>query len=157
MKTLDEIIKQEPVFVNDWSHKVDVIGDFENIYMTNKEYEATEPPPNFSEDYWLKKKAKMDVALEKYKDINILLASYNQANYTGHAWVLFEHNGKLYEVDASHCSCYGVEGQWNPEEVMLEELEHRLLKGTFGEDDYSENKFKWELCVFLGVEFKKNA
>lgn len=156
MKKLKEIINQEPVFMNDWSHKVDVIGDFENIYMTNAEYTATEPPyPNTFR--WLEDKKKMSEAIERYRNVNILFASYGEDNYTGDAWVLFEQDGKLYEVNGSHCSCHGLEGQWEPEEVMLEELENRLLKGTFGEDDWSGNNFKERLCDFVGVEFRKNA
>lgn len=156
MKNFDEIVKQKPVFINDWSHKNDVIGDFEDIYMTNEEYEATESPYG-NVSYWLEKKAKMTDAIERYKEINILFASYGQANYSGDAWVLFEKDGKLFEVNGGHCSCYGLEGQWDEkEEVLLEELENRLLKGSFGEDDWSDNNFKQELCSFLGVEFRKN-
>ncbi|AHJ87148.1 hypothetical protein BCP8-2_110 [Bacillus phage BCP8-2] len=36
-------------------------------------------------------------------------------------------------------------------------MEHRLLEGTFGEDNYSDNNFKEELCKFLDVEFKINS
>ncbi|MDQ0174418.1 hypothetical protein [Bacillus chungangensis] len=155
IKSLEEIINQEPVFINEWTHKIDVIGDFECIYMTKAEYEATESPhPN--ESYWLKNKDKMRRAIEKYREVNILFASYGQDNYTGDAWVLFEKEGKLFEVNGSHCSCYGLEDQWFPEEVILEELENRLLNGTFGEDKWSGNTFKEELCKFLGVEFVEN-
>ena len=150
MKTLVEIIKQEPIFLNIWSHKIDVIGDFEDVSMTYKEYTATESPYG-NKSYWLEKKAQMDKVIEKYKDINILFASYGNDNYSGDAWVLFEQEGILYEVSGSHCSCYGLEGQWEPEPVSLKELEHRLLNGTFGIDDWSDNNFKQELCEFLGV------
>jgi len=44
-----------------------------------------------------------------------------------------------------------------PEEVVLAEIENRLLKGSFGEDDWSENNFKEELCEFLDVQFIKNS
>lgn len=155
MKSFDEIIKQDPVFMNDWNHKIDVIGDFEDIYLTRKEYEATESPYR-NESYWLEKKAKMKDTIERYKAINMLFASYGCANYSGDAWVLFEQDGKLYEVNGGHCSCYGLEGQWEPEEVELNELQNRLVKGTFGEDDYAENVFKEKLCEFLGIEFKRN-
>lgn len=47
---------------------------------------------------------------------------------------------------------HGLEDQWEPEEVTLNVLEHRLLNGTFGEPDFKE-----ELCDFLGVEFKLNS
>lgn len=158
MKTFEEIIRQEPKYINDWkeSGRIGLIGDFEDIYIDQKEYEAEESPYS-NVSYWLEKKELMKNALEKWKNINILFASYGQANYSGDAQVLFEQNGKLYEVNGGHCSCYGLEGQWNPEEVDLKELEHRLINGTFGEDDYSDNNFKEELCNFLGVEFKYNT
>lgn len=137
MKTIEEIINQEPVFLNDFTNKEDVLQ-------------------NFAGDRWEYDDVKEKDFIEQYKDINILFASYGCANYEGDAWVLYEKDGKLHEINGGHCSCYGLEGQWEPEEVSLEELEHRLLEGTFGEDDWSDNNFKEELCKFLGVEFKKN-
>ena len=59
----------------------------------------------------------------------VLYACYEQEDYQGSAFVLYCENGKLYEVHGSHCSCNGLEGQWSPEEVTLEELLHRLKKG----------------------------
>lgn len=85
------------------------------------------------------------------EDYNILFASYGQDNYTGDAWVLFENKGKLYEVHGSHCSCFGLENQWDAEEVVLKELKNRLLNGMFGIDDWSGNEFHNELKEFLGL------
>jgi len=74
---------------------------------------------------------------------NILVASYTQACYEGDAFVLFERGGRLYEVHGSHCSCYGLEGQWKPEEVEADVLRARLTKGTYGEEnDVKEHVFK---------------
>ncbi|ASA22615.1 hypothetical protein [Paenibacillus donghaensis] len=131
MKTFEEIINQQPIFLHDWSNMEEVFGSFES---------------------W----ETQDHALSNHKEEAVLFASYGNDNYSGAAWVLFLKDGKLYEVNGSHCSCYGLEDQWSPEEVMLEELEHRLVNGEFGEDDYSDNNFKKEVCEFLGVEFKKN-
>lgn len=132
MKSLKEIINQKPVFLNDWQNKIDVLTDFAgDPYIWDKEKE-------------LKFK-------EENKSLNILFGSYGCAYYDGEAWVLFEKDGVFYEVNGSHCSCHGLEGQWEPEEVSLKELEHRLLNGTWGEDDWSDNNFKKELCEFLGV------
>ena len=150
MKKIEEILNQQPVYLHDWTDKVDLVGDFEQIYMNKQEYES-ETPPYKNEKYWLENKARMNVALDKYKNVNILFASYNYENYSGEAWVLFEQNGKLYEVNGSHCSCYGLEGQWEPEETTLEVLEYRLTKGTFGNDSWSENNFREELLKFLGI------
>lgn len=57
----------------------------------------------------------------------------------------------LYEVNGSHCSCYGLEGQWEEEETTVEALAYRLTNGTFGKDDWSGNEFHDELCEFLGI------
>lgn len=43
-------------------------------------------------------------------------------------WVVFRKEDKLYEVHGSHCSCYGLEGQWSPEETSFEALLDRLEK-----------------------------
>lgn len=58
-------------------------------------------------------------------DAEILLASYEQGGYEGDAFVLFERNGKMYEVHGGHCSCYGLEGQWTPEETSVEAIKMR--------------------------------
>lgn len=99
MKTLEEIIKSKPVFLE---------------YITNP-------------------KSVFDAFGEDYIDgINILFAIYDVDGYDGYAYVLFEQNGILYEVHGGHCSCYGLEGQWSPEEVNLKELHNRLVNGGFG-------------------------
>jgi len=113
MKTLQEIIKQKPIYLNDWSNKEDVARDFQN---------------------------------DDIKNLNILFADYQNQCYEGEAFVLFEKDGKLFEVIGSHCSCYGLEGQFDPEEVCLEALEHRLIKGN-----YSRDIFSTQLKEFLGL------
>jgi len=149
MKTIEQIIKQKPVYLNDWEDKFSLIADFNFIYITKAEYEAEQSPyPN--EENWLKLKEEMKRALLEWGNINILIASYTQANYEGEAWVLLEKEGKLFEVNGEHCSCYGIEGQWKPEQVSLEELKHRLEKGALGKDG-SLNCFATELKRFLGL------
>lgn len=153
MKQLEEIFKQEPIYLHDWeeSKRIGVISDFEDIYISKKEFEATECPiPN--KEYWLEKKTKMEQKLKEWEGINILFASYSYANYSGDAFVLFEKEGKLFEVNGGHCSCYGLEGQFEPEETTLEALRHRLVDGKMGQDDYSDNEFANELKQFLGVQ-----
>lgn len=133
MKTYKEIINQTPVFLHDFTDRETILAEFHDAL-------------------WDKNRLKE--VLEEYKDVNILFASYGNDNYSGDAWVLFEQGGKLYETEGSHCSCHGLENQWLPEEVVLPELEHRLMKGTFGENYWAGNEFKKELCEFLGVEYK---
>lgn len=70
------------------------------------------------------------ISEEALKDANILFAFYEYEEYSGSAFVLFERNGKLYEVHGSHCSCHGLsedginggETQWDPEETTIEAL-----------------------------------
>ncbi len=87
----------------DWSSIGDIIHDFE-------------APPMY------------------FANIDILLAYYDYSNYSGEAFVLYKNrnDGKLYEVNASHCSCFGLEKQWKPEETSVEALYYRMENGTFG-------------------------
>ncbi|MED3974596.1 hypothetical protein P4639_14480 [Priestia megaterium] len=123
MKTLEEIIKQEPVYLNAFKDKQDMLEHFSDTLIDKEE---------------------------------VLFASYGDVDGTGlegEAFVLFVQDGKLYEVNGNHCSCHGLEGQWEPEEVLLAELEHRLTKGNLGVDKYDVgNLFRDELCEFLGVQ-----
>lgn len=57
----------------------------------------------------------------------ILFAEYEQDGYDGSAFVLFTRNGKLYEVNGSHCSCFGLEGQWEPEETLVAAIDRRMI------------------------------
>lgn len=123
MKTMEEILKQKAVYVV-WKNKENVMDSF----VLSKE--------------------ERDV----YQDSVIVFAVYDCDEFSGTAFVLFEQDGRLYEVHGGHCSYDGLENQWLPEEVDLNELEHRLIHGTFGEN----SGFKKDLCNFLGVKFKQN-
>lgn len=88
----------------------------------------------------------------------ILLASYGYKNYVGSAFVLFRRDGKLYEVNGSHCSCFELnkqsdaeddETQWQPEETALESLRYRLEYGRLGKESYCGNEYANELRTVL--------
>jgi hypothetical protein len=68
-------------------------------------------------------------------DIEVLFASYTYEDYDGYAFVLFRKDGKLYEVHGSHCSCFGLEGQWDPQETTLASLQLRYERTGF--DSYT--------------------
>lgn len=63
-------------------------------------------------------------------DVEILYAFYTYEDYSGEAVVIFRIDGKLYENDGLHCSCYGLEGLWEPTEVSLPYLRHVFENGT---------------------------
>lgn len=124
--------QQTGVFLHDWSESKmnGMIADFADInYVDNKEERVKQ----------LKETT--------FAGVNVLLASYNYECYSGDAFVLFEKDGKLYEVNGGHCSCYGLEGQWEPEETTVEALRHRMTEGRLGYSDY--NRFAAELATVL--------
>ena len=133
MKTVQEVVAQTPVFLNDWSNKESVVKDFSDLA-------------------WSDDQEKIDETVQNFAAENILFASYGTGNYSGDAFVLFEKDGILYEVNGNHCSCYGLEGQWSPEETSIEAIAFRLTEGTFGTDSWCGNEFAAELKEFLGVE-----
>lgn len=67
--------------------------------------------------------------IELADDVEILFASYEEEGYEGRAFVLFRQQDMLFEVNAYHCSCMGLEGQWDPEETSPAALEWVLEKG----------------------------
>ena len=64
---------------------------------------------------------------------SMLLAAYEQGECEGSAFVLLRgEDGELWSVTASHCSCFGLEGQWAPQVDSRENLE-RLLREGYGD------------------------
>ena len=62
--------------------------------------------------------ASWDAPTDALDGATLLAAAYTYEDYSGSAYVLFERDGKLWCVNGGHCSCYGLEGQWTPEEVV---------------------------------------
>jgi hypothetical protein len=117
-----------PVFLHDWQTAESVFEDFE---ATRWGADSSHP-------------------IADKNDIEILLASYTYEDYSGNAFVLYRDkiSGLLYEVNGSHCSCYGLEGQWTPEETDVKVLRHRLTEGTLG-SYYGSNEYAKELTEVL--------
>lgn len=76
----------------------------------------------------------------------ILYADYEYENYSGDAYVLgfdkeMGEKGTWFEVHGSHCSCYGLEGQWEPEYYnTLQDLKNMLAKRNW----YAEKPYAYE-------------
>lgn len=73
--------------------------------------------------------------------LDIIVAAYNHESYEGDAFVLFRKDGKLYEVNDSHCSCNGLDG-WEPEETTKEALLTRFDGWQYGLWKQFENELK---------------
>lgn len=85
--------------------------------------------------------------LDGYK---VLLASYEQEYYEGYAFVLLKRKQtkELVTVYASHCSCYGLEGQFELEDSSLELLNKLYAKNYYA---YREcRKELGEILIYLG-------
>lgn len=68
--------------------------------------------------------------------VHILFAYYGDySGYDGQAYVLFEQDGKLFEVAASHCSCYGLEDQWSPNEMTPAAVRSYFTKSSYYVND----------------------
>ena len=65
------------------------------------------------------------------KGATVYLAWYGYGDYCGSSLVIFKKDGKLYEVNGSHCSCNGLEGQWEPEETTWKALSMRDISGEY--------------------------
>jgi hypothetical protein len=61
-------------------------------------------------------------------DEQIVGAFYGGGSYDGQALVIFTRDGEWFEVNAGHCSCYGLEDQWEPEKTSIDALKSRHLE-----------------------------
>lgn len=87
--------------------------------------------------------SQFEISEQDLEGCRILFAAYENESYEGYAMVIFSKDGKLYEVNGSHCSWYGLEGQWQPEETSLDALKMR---------NYSYGELQKDLSQFL-VDF----
>lgn len=86
------------------------------------------------------------VPARERENVKIILASYDIDGYEGAAFVFFLEKGRFYQVHGSHCSCYGLEDQWEPEEISIAELRH------YGENSSSGSfaQLKGEILKTVG-------
>jgi len=124
------------IFIGDeWETRDDVIQSFAPSFKDHPN------PVQSMDDYY-----------SKWKDIKLLFCVYTFEGYNADAFVLFKDSaGDLYEVNAAHCSCYGLEGQFEPEKTTVEALRYRIKFGELGVDTFGKPIFKNELDNFLNT------
>lgn len=68
-----------------------------------------------------------DILESEISEYDVLFAYYTYEFYEGESLVILKSktDGNLYEVNGSHCSCYGLEGQWEPEQTTVDALMKR--------------------------------
>lgn len=127
MKTIEQILRQEPVFMKNWKCKNDV---FESFGIESDE------DVNILFAYY---------SYEDYYGLAFVLVEKSGQLYEVHG-----SHCSCYGLDEEDADG-SVNSQWDMEETNLEVLEHKLTNGEFGFDDYCGNYFREELCDFLGV------
>ncbi len=69
-----------------------------------------------------------------------VFAAYSTPPYEGDAVVIFNRDGKWWLATGAHCSCYGLEEQWEPEQfdpnVHFAAVAEgkRIVRGVYDED-----------------------
>lgn len=79
----------------------------------------------------------------------VYYASYDTPAYEGYANVIYRNGNTLYWVYGSHCSCYGLEDQWEPEAYEAPDLLAALRKGSAWQFDSYGKSVKEELIAQL--------
>ena len=59
----------------------------------------------------------------------VIHAVYDTPSYEGLASVIYRIGDRYYWAHGSHCSCYGLEGQWEPEEYTRGQLVEVIGRG----------------------------
>lgn len=75
-------------------------------------------------------KREYEISDEDLQGVEFLYAAYRVGSYEGDSIVLFKKDGKLFIVESAHCSCYGLEGQWDPIEVTEASLKKEIEAKT---------------------------
>ena len=58
----------------------------------------------------------------------VLVAVYTYEDYSGDAFIAYRNGNKYYTVEGGHCSCHGLEDQFDPEEFESKDTFLKYLK-----------------------------
>lgn len=75
--------------------------------------------------------AQFSIDAKTLKGYRVVVAVYNSEGYEGDAFVLLKKGHEYFEANGSHCSCYGLEGQFDLENVPREALKKRFEDGRY--------------------------
>lgn len=103
---------------------------------------------------------KLEESLRKIPEPDeVLYACYTYRNYDGESLVFFRNGDSYYLVQGGHCSCYGLEDQWNPEEYdkdTLEKLLKRIIENNLEKREYFGSLMKEAAPIVLGKLYDKS-
>lgn len=88
------------------------------------------PYRNLFADGWAAVQKEFDTTAPE--PAQVIFADYEYENYSGSADVLFRDGDNFVYASGSHCSCYGLEGQWEPETYAPDELLGQVERAKYG-------------------------
>lgn len=76
---------------------------------------------------------------EKIKEPEYVYAMYCSRDYEGSAITVYANSkaGPIYVVSGGHCSCYGLEDQWDPTEHTPADVVQAIGKWNRGAQDWA--------------------
>lgn len=66
----------------------------------------------------------------------MFFADYGYECYEGHAELIYRRGERYFRASGSHCSCYGLEGQWEPIAYETPALLAAVLERDACKEDY---------------------
>ena len=117
---------------------------------------AEEVSANYGVEAWIEEEFKAETGYSReplkpgadLSGVEVLAFWHSEPDYEESCWVLFRKGGELYEVNGSHCSCYGYEGQWEPTKTSVTYLLSRHCPFYYRGDEGDITKLK-ELLTSL--------
>lgn len=89
-----------------------------------------------------------DFQVEVPEPEEVLVAWYGYESFEGSAVVVYRNGNMFYVVEGSHCSCYGLEDNWNPEAFEGSALIHDYLTVKVKNDDWNyERNNAWKTAL----------
>lgn len=97
------------------------------------------------QDYYEREKSELP------SNVVLLYADYTYEDYSGDAYVLGydKEKNQFFEVHGSHCSCYGLEGQWDEEYYEDVKQLQASIERRFS------NRSKYSRYAYSSTDFQK--
>lgn len=150
----ETLLNREPLFLNDFREELDVYREYEVRGISR--YYA------YNHDDGLQKEPQR---LEKLQQqFKIVFADYTYEDYSGDSYVLGydKIEGRWFEVHGSHCSCYGLEGQWEPEYYESWDILSKVIAKRYSQQEemdwyfYRDTASSKEFKQFLKAQEENN-
>ena len=87
----------------------------------------------------------------------VLLAIYEIDSYDGEAMVVYRQGNNYFLASGNHCSCFGLENQWSPEEYDLETFKKVVERWAEGSRGSLTARFAKDLMADLATRIDDSS